>query len=53
MSTASGSVSTDFPIEVNRRDVHGAGQSARGQLGNGTVRLSLSSASGNVTLSRM
>jgi hypothetical protein len=52
MSTASGSVRTDFPIEVDKRE-HGPGQSARGQLGNGTVRVSLSSASGNVTLSRL
>jgi hypothetical protein len=52
MSTASGSVKTDFPLDMGRRG-DGPGQSARGQLGNGTVRIRLSSASGNVTLSRM
>ncbi|HVF49140.1 MAG TPA: DUF4097 family beta strand repeat-containing protein [Pyrinomonadaceae bacterium] len=52
MSTASGSVRTDFPLDMDRRQ-YGPGASARGQLGNGTVRIRLSSASGDVTLSRM
>jgi hypothetical protein len=52
MSTASGSVKTDFPIDVDKNE-YGAGQSAHGRLGNGTVRLKLSSASGNVSLTRM
>lgn len=52
MTTASGSVSTDFPLEVRRRE-YGPGESARGQLGSGTMRLHLSSASGNVSLMRL
>lgn len=52
MSTASGSVDTDFPLDLDR-DRYGSGNSARGRLGNGTTRLRLSSASGNVSLMRM
>jgi len=49
MSSATGSVRTDFPIEV-RRERYGPGESARGRLGNGSRHLSISSASGNVSL---
>jgi|GEM_PF-419123 len=51
MSTVSGDVKTDFPLEVNERD-HGAGRWARGQVGSGSGSrtLRISSASGNVSL---
>lgn len=49
MSSATGDVRTDFPLEV-RRQQHGPGASARGRLGQGTRRLSISSASGDVSL---
>jgi hypothetical protein len=51
MSTVSGDVKTDFPLEVNERD-HGAGRWARGQVGggSGSRTLRISSASGNVSL---
>lgn len=49
MSTASGSIETNFPIEV-RHDRYGSGSRAEGQLGSGLRSLRLSSASGNVTL---
>lgn len=49
MSTASGSVETNFPLEVKTNE-HGPGSRAEGQLGSGTRSLKLSSASGNVSL---
>lgn len=52
LSTASGSVKTDFPIEVERSP-YGTGQRASGRLGNGTASVKLSSASGNVSLTRL
>ena len=52
MSTASGSLRTDFPLNVEKSP-YGAGESARGQLGSGAAHIKLSSASGNVSLSRM
>ncbi|HEV2764370.1 MAG TPA: DUF4097 family beta strand repeat-containing protein [Pyrinomonadaceae bacterium] len=52
MSTASGTVNTDFPLNVEKHQYSG-GQSARGQIGSGAVQLKLSSASGNVSLNRM
>jgi hypothetical protein len=49
MSTVSGSIETNFPIEV-KTDRYGSGSRAEGQLGNGARLLKLSSASGNVSL---
>jgi hypothetical protein len=49
MSTASGSIETDFPIEV-KKDRYSSGYTARGQLGGGSRLLKLSSASGDVKL---
>ncbi|HEX7312492.1 MAG TPA: DUF4097 family beta strand repeat-containing protein [Pyrinomonadaceae bacterium] len=52
MSTASGDIETNFPIEV-RRDKYGSGSRAEGQLGSGARTLKISSASGNVSLKSM
>ncbi len=49
MSTLSGSLETDFPIQV-REKKYGPGVSARGQVGEGRRRLNMSSVSGNVHL---
>jgi len=49
MSTASGSIDTNFPIEV-KENRYGPGSRARGQLGNGSRLLKISSASGDVSL---
>jgi DUF4097 and DUF4098 domain-containing protein YvlB len=49
MSTVSGSIDTDFPIEV-KDNRHGSGSSAHGLLGSGSRSLKLSSASGDVRL---
>jgi DUF4097 and DUF4098 domain-containing protein YvlB len=49
LSTASGSISTDFPLEVKTSE-HGPGSTARGQLGSGARSLRISSASGDVSL---
>ena len=49
MSTASGDIETNFPIEV-RTEPNGHGKRAEGQLGNGSRSLKLSTASGNVSL---
>jgi DUF4097 and DUF4098 domain-containing protein YvlB len=49
LSTVSGDIETNFPIEV-RRNRHGAGSRAEGQLGSGARELKISSASGNVSL---
>jgi DUF4097 and DUF4098 domain-containing protein YvlB len=51
LSTVSGNVKTDFPIEVEK-DRWGAGSRAKGKLGNGTRMVRLSSASGDVSLMR-
>jgi hypothetical protein len=51
MSTSSGSLKTDFPIEV-RRDGYGPERSARGRLGSGARMLRISSASGDIDLMR-
>ncbi len=48
MSTASGSVKTDFPLKVEDRE--GPGQKAAGTLGSGALKVKLSSASGDVRL---
>lgn len=52
LSTISGSVKTDFPIEVQRPQ-YGPGESAEGQLGSGGRKLKLSAVSGNVKLLRL
>jgi hypothetical protein len=52
MSTMSGSLKTDFPIEV-QKEKYGPRHSARGRLGDGTRRLRMSSVSGSLSLSRM
>ncbi|HWP44125.1 MAG TPA: DUF4097 family beta strand repeat-containing protein [Blastocatellia bacterium] len=49
MSTLSGALSTDFPIEV-REAKHGPGRSARGRVGDGSRRLKMSSVSGSLSL---
>ena len=49
MSTVSGSIETNFPIEV-KTSRYGSGSRAQGQLGNGARTLKISSASGNVSL---
>jgi DUF4097 and DUF4098 domain-containing protein YvlB len=49
MSTVSGSIETNFPIEV-KTNRYGPGSRAQGQLGNGARTLKLSSASGNISL---
>jgi DUF4097 and DUF4098 domain-containing protein YvlB len=51
MSTLSGSLSTDFPIQVEERK-YGPGRRASGRVGSGTRRIRISSASGDVSLSR-
>lgn len=52
MSSLSGSLKTDFPIEIQERR-YGPGRSARARLGAGTRILKLSTVSGRVSLSRM
>jgi len=52
LASTSGSVKTDFPLETQKRR-HGAGSIARGRLGNGSRVLRVSSASGDVTLSKL
>jgi hypothetical protein len=49
MSTVSGSIDTNLPIEV-KRNTYGPGSRARGQLGAGSRLLKISSASGDVSL---
>jgi DUF4097 and DUF4098 domain-containing protein YvlB len=49
MSTLSGGLKTDFPIEV-REEKYGPGRSARGRVGDGSRRLKMSSVSGSVSL---
>lgn len=51
MSTISGSLRTDFPIEV-REPRYGPGRSARGRLGNGANNIRINSVSGRVSLIR-
>lgn len=49
MSTASGRIQTNFPIEV-RESKYGSGSRARGRLGSGARMLQISTASGDVSL---
>jgi len=51
MSTVSGSLKTDFPIEVLERR-YGPGRSARGRLGSGVSNLRITTVSGRVSLIR-
>jgi hypothetical protein len=51
MSTISGSLKTDFSIEIHEPR-YGPGRSARGRLGNGTNNLRITSVSGRVSLTR-
>jgi len=52
MSTISGSLKTDFAIEIHEPR-YGPGRSARGRLGNGTNNLRITSVSGRVSLTRI
>ena len=52
MSSVSGALKTDFPIEVQERR-YGPGRSARGRLGAGSRNLRIRSVSGRVSLTRM
>ncbi len=51
MSSLSGGLDTDFPIEIQARD-HGPGRSAHGRVGSGGNRLHITSVSGRVSLTR-
>jgi len=51
MSTISGSLTTDFPINVQERR-YGAGRSAHGQLGAGACSIRITSVSGRVSLTK-
>jgi DUF4097 and DUF4098 domain-containing protein YvlB len=51
MSTLSGRLTTDFPIEIQQRR-YAPGYSARGRLGAGTYNLRITSVSGRVSLTR-
>ncbi len=49
MSTLSGSLNTDFPLQVSERE-SSPGSRAQGRIGNGSRQLHLSSVSGDVSL---
>jgi DUF4097 and DUF4098 domain-containing protein YvlB len=51
ISSLSGSIKTDFPIEV-REEKHGPRTYARGRLGSGSRRINMSSVSGDLSLNR-
>ena len=51
MSTISGSLKTDFPIDVQERR-YGPGRSAHGHLGAGTCSIRITSVSGGVSLTK-
>jgi hypothetical protein len=51
MSSRSGSISTDFPIEV-QKDEYGQYSRANGRIGNGSRNIHISSASGSINLAR-
>ncbi len=51
MSTASGRITTDFPVEV-RDSRHGSGSRAEGRLGSGGRNLRITTASGDVSLTK-
>jgi DUF4097 and DUF4098 domain-containing protein YvlB len=52
LSTISGTVQTDFPIEV-RQPRYGPGSNAKGRLGGGSRNLQITSASGDVSLMKL
>jgi DUF4097 and DUF4098 domain-containing protein YvlB len=52
MSSVSGSLKTDFPIEIQERR-YGPGRSARGRLGGGASNLRITSVSGRISLTRI
>jgi len=49
MTTLSGKLETDFPIQIQEKQF-GPGRSARGNVGNGTGNLRISSISGSISL---
>lgn len=49
MSTLSGSLDTDFPVEVKEKK-YGPGRSAHGRVGEGSRQLNMSSVSGSISL---
>lgn len=51
LTTATGDVQTDFPIEVKERR-YGPGSEARGRLGSGSRSIRISTASGDVSLTK-
>jgi DUF4097 and DUF4098 domain-containing protein YvlB len=51
MSTVSGNIKTDFAIEV-KEPRYGPGRNAEGRIGNGTRKVRLASASGDISLMR-
>jgi hypothetical protein len=51
MSTSTGTINTDFPIEVRKHE-YGPGSEASGRLGSGSRNIQLSTATGNVSLTR-
>jgi len=51
MSTLSGTLTTDFPIDIQERR-YGGGRSARGRLGTGACSIRISSISGRVSLTK-
>lgn len=52
MSTVSGKIKTDFPLEVKEHK-YGPGSSASGRLGGGTRRVRMATASGDLSLVHM
>ncbi len=52
MSTVSGSLHTDFPIELHTPE-QGPGQSAHGRIGNGAYQLKANTVSGDINLQRL
>ncbi len=51
LSVLSGSLKTDFPLQIEERD-SGPGRRAHGQIGGGARRLKMTSVSGNISLLR-
>jgi DUF4097 and DUF4098 domain-containing protein YvlB len=51
MSTSTGSINTDFPIEIHKHEF-GPGSDAKGRLGSGAGSIQLSTATGDVSLTR-
>lgn len=52
MSTVSGSLHTDFPIEIQTPE-YGPGQSAHGRMGSGAFQLKATTVSGDINLQRI